>query len=88
MDLKAKAINLGASDFGISNVKNKRYFVIYNGKRINFGSKSGKTYIDHKDDKKKDAWYARHNKIINKAGEKVINKKDSPSYWSANLLWI
>jgi hypothetical protein len=88
MDLKAKAIKLGATDFGISNVRNKRYYVIYGGKRINFGSKTGQTYIDHKDDKKKDAWYARHNKIFNKMGEKVINKKDSPSFWSANLLWI
>jgi hypothetical protein len=29
-------------------------------KRTHFGFKGGSTYIDHKDDKKKDAYIARH----------------------------
>lgn len=87
MNLKQKAINLGASDFGESRVKGKRYFVVYQGKRINFGSDSGSTFIDHRDEKKRDAWYSRHSKIKNKAGNLVINDKTSPSYWSAKILW-
>jgi len=54
---------------------------------LHFGSKTGKTFIDHKDEIKKNNWYARHSKIKNKDGQYVINLKSSPSYWSANLLW-
>jgi len=35
--MEQKAIKLGASSFGNSKAKNKRYYVIYNGKTINFG---------------------------------------------------
>ena len=87
MDLKNKALSLGATDFGISKAKNKRYFVVYNNKIINFGSKDGFTFIDHKDEKKRKAWRARHIKIKNKQGEHVYKLKSSPSYWSWNLLW-
>ena len=51
MDLKAK--NLGASAFGVSKAKGKRYYVIYNNKIINFGSKTGSTFIDHHDTNKR-----------------------------------
>lgn len=55
-----------------SSKKDKRYvaeFCECNGeskcksderKRTHFGYKGGSTYIDHKDDKKKDAYIARH----------------------------
>ena len=85
MSIKQKALKLGASDFGES--KDKRFYVVYNGKKINFGSRTGSAYIDHKDDKKKVAWYARHSKIKNKSGEYVINDKTSSSFWSAKILW-
>ena len=43
----------------------KRYKAVFfeNGKKIltrHFGYKGGSTYIDHKDDKIKNAWIARH----------------------------
>ena len=43
----------------------KRYKAVFyeSGKKIltkHFGYKGGSTYIDHKDDVKKDAWVARH----------------------------
>ena len=86
-DLKNRALKLGASDFGISAQHNKRFYVIYDGKIIHFGSKNGSTYIDHFDDKKQKAWISRHSKIKNKTGDYVINLKTSPSYWSHKLLW-
>lgn len=48
-----------------SDQENKRYKAIFyeNGKKIltkNFGYKGGSTYIDHKNDKIRDAWVARH----------------------------
>ena len=85
--LRAKAMELGALDFGISDRKDKKFYVLYNGRVINFGSKQGKTFIDHGDEKIKNAWIARHSKIKNKEGELVINLKTSPSYWSRKILW-
>ena len=46
-----------------------------------FGSKSGNTFIDHKDEKKKNAWIARHSK------NKNWNNIHSPIYFSKMLLW-
>jgi hypothetical protein len=85
--LEKKAFKLGASQFGISNRLNKRFYVIYNNKTIHFGSKTGKTYIDHRNNELRKNWIARHSKIRNLKGEYVITIKDSPSYWSKNLLW-
>ena len=82
-----KAKRLRASDFGKSKKKNKRFYVIYDGKIINFGSSVGKTYYDHKDKIKRKAWYARHSKIKDKNNKLVINNPYSPSYWSNVLLW-
>lgn len=86
-DLRKKALKLGASDFNKSSVKGKRFYVVYNGKRINFGSSVGSTFIDHNDKKIRDAWYARHSKVTDGDGNLVINDKNSPSFWSANILW-
>ena len=85
--LKLKAKKYGATDFGISTVKGKRFFVIYLGKKINFASILGSTFYDHKNRKKRKAWIARHSKITNKKGEYVIYLKTSPSYWASRLLW-
>ncbi len=85
--LENKAFKLGASQFGISNRLNKRFYVIYNNKTIHFGSKTGKTYIDHRNNELRKNWIARHSKKQNSKGEYVITIKDSPSYWSKNLLW-
>ena len=85
--LKEKARSLGASDLQYSNVGDKRFYVIYNSKKINFGSKKGQAFIDHKDEKKRDAWRARHSKIKNKKGELVYKLKTSSSFWSWHILW-
>tara|TARA_R110001592_G_scaffold237459_1_gene496666 strand:+ start:1811 stop:2098 length:288 start_codon:yes stop_codon:yes gene_type:complete len=85
--LKLKSFNLGATDFGVSSVKGKRFFVVYNGKKINFGSDVGQTYFDHGDKDKKRNWYARHAKIKDKQGRQVIKVKTSPAYWSSHMLW-
>jgi len=86
-ELYNKAKELGASQFGKSTHKNKRFYVVYNDRKINFGSKTGSTFIDHRDEMKRRNWYLRHSKIKDKSGQYVIYKKTSPSYWSANILW-
>ena len=85
--LYKKAKKYGATDFGNSDNKDKRFFVIYDGKKISFGSSKGQTYIDHGDDKKRKAWYARHSQIKNKYGNIVIDNPYSASFWSARILW-
>ena len=86
-DLRKKALKLGATEFNKSSVKGKRFYVVYNGKRINFSSKTGSTFIDHGNKRVRDAWYARHSKIKDKDGNLVINDVLSPSYWSHQILW-
>ena len=85
MEAHAKA--LGATAFGNSKVKGKRYYVVYNDKIINFGSDVGSTFIDHRDRNKRRAWRARHSKIKNKQGQFVYKLSSSPSFWAWHLLW-
>ena len=70
-----------------SQVKNKRYTAIFEKekgrtKSVSFGSATGRTYIDHRDDKVKKAWLARHSK----AGEDW-DKPDTAGSLSRYLLW-
>ena len=87
MGLKQRALNFGASDFGDSKAKGKRFYVIYNGKKINFGLKGGQTFIDHQDAVKQRAWKARHSKIKLKDGRLAYTVKEQPEWWSWRLLW-
>jgi len=86
--LKQKAIKLGATEFGMSDKPSKRFFVIYKGKRIDFGSDSRNTFYDKPDTQKRKNWYARHSTNINsKTGKKFINEKTSGLFWASRLLW-
>ena len=86
--LEERALSIaGVTAFGQSKAKDKRFYVIYNGNRINFGSQTNNTFIDHGDTKKRDAWRARHSKIKLKNGELAYQVKTQPEYWSYHLLW-
>ena len=84
---REKALRLGATDFNKSSVAGKRFYVMYNDKKINFGSDVGQTFIDHGDVRKRKAWKARHSVIKIKTGEYAYTLKTQPSYWSYHLLW-
>ena len=84
--LRNLAFEYGATDFGISKAKNKRFYVIYNDHVINFGSRDGSTFIDHGDEKKLHAWRARHSKIYNKNGL-AYKDKTSAEFWNWHLTW-
>ena len=85
--LRKKALGLGADEFGRSAVRGKRFYVIYKGKKINFGSDVGSTFIDHRDKRKQRAWKARHSKIKLANGRLAYKTKISPAYWSWRLTW-
>jgi len=82
-----RAIELGETDFGPSRVRGKRFYVIYSGKKINFGSSTGQTFIDHGDKRIRKAWRARHSKIKLKDGRYAYQVKTSPEWWAYRLLW-
>ena len=44
MNLRNKALRHGASEFGVSNRRNKKFYVVYNGKSIHFGAKGFSDY--------------------------------------------
>ena len=65
-----------------SNRKGKRYVGVFkNGTKTHFGSANGKTYLDHKDKAKREAYKARAKGVMMKTD------KYSPSKLSYYLLW-
>ena len=87
----AKAKNIqNWQTLNIATAKDKRFSIMSpSGKKINFGlfpfSGEG-AFIDHKNDKLREAWRARHSKIL-KDGKPAYLDKESPEYYSWNLLW-
>ena len=70
--------------------KDKRFKIELNenGKTTtyHFGSKNSKTFIDHGDHKKREAYLARH--MANKKENHLISSlTPSPALFSAKLLW-
>ena len=75
---------------------NKKYTAILSdGKRVNFGDKRYQQYhdkigmyshLDHNDPKRREAYRARHSKILSN-GTPAYKKKYSSSWFSYNYLW-
>ena len=80
--LRYRAINLyGAKDLDYSNRMNKKYMVtLKNGKKIHFGDKRYEDYLTHQD-------WKRASKIKDKNGNLTYKDKNSPNFWSYQLLW-
>ena len=85
--VKEKALKLGASSVGISNLKNKKYYVIYKGKKIHFGAKGYSDYLEHGDMNRRNRYRIRHKAILKKDGTPAYKDKFSPSFWSYYVLW-
>jgi len=64
-----------------SPVKGKRFRIDMIDHHHDFASDVGKTFIDHNDNKLKQAWIARHK------NDKNYNSKHSGIYHSRKLLW-
>lgn len=86
-NLRAKAIRLGATEFGPSKAKGKKYYVIYNGKRINFGAKGMSDFTIHKDPDQRARYRKRHGTIKTKTGTLAYKDKSRPAFWSWHILW-
>lgn len=76
-------------EINISKAKNKRFNIIVDNKLINFGLwpfKGKGTYIDHHDEKIRNAWRARHEKIL-KDDKPAYKNKHSADFYAYHLLW-
>ena len=61
--------------------KGKRFVIIMDNMKHHFGSDVGKTFIDNRTEKEKQAWMKRHQ--VNKNW----NNKHSSIFFSRHLLW-
>jgi hypothetical protein len=100
MDRKLKEAKKKAKELNIPNwetlktsrAQNKRFSIKSpSGKLINFGlwpfDTGDGTFLDHKNEKIKSAWYARHSKILKIGGGRAIDDPESPAFYSARILW-
>ena len=87
MSLKQKALNLGATDFGKSNRKNKKYFVVYDNKKIHFGHSSYDDFTTHKDPDRRRRYLARAKKIKDGDGKLTWKNKNKSNFWAIRILW-
>ena len=85
--LARRALYLGASSFCYSSAKNKKYFVVYEGKKINFGDKRYQDFLIHGDSNRRRLYRERASRIRDKNGVISYLNKHSPNYWSYHLLW-
>ena len=84
--LQKKAKKLGATSLDVSQIKNKKYMVEYNNKKIHFGSANTEDFITHKDPVRRDKYLTKAKKISNKDGRFTYQLPFYPNYWSVNLL--
>ena len=71
----------------LSELKNKKYQITMdNGKKYNFGLKTGQTYIDHHDKTKRKNYLRRHFFNPNET-HLIVNLIPSPALFSFVILW-
>jgi hypothetical protein len=84
---KLKSLNLDGV-IKKSSKPEKKLVLVREGKTpVHFGSNSSNTFLEGASVSKRNAYKARHNKIILKDGTKAVYKKYSPAYMSMNILW-
>ena len=64
-----------------SSRKGKRFVIVMDNMKHHFGSDIGKTFIDGRTDKEREAWIARHQ------GDRGWDNIHSGIYYSRFLLW-
>ena len=70
-----------------SELKNKKYQITMdNGKKYDFGLKTGQTYIDHHDKTKRENYLKRHFLNPNET-HLIVNLTPSPALFSFVILW-
>ena len=85
---KLKELRVPFKEAHLSDKKSKRFrIVMKDGSIVEFGAKNATTYLDNKDEKKRQSYLARASKQINNQGQKLIDLKYGPSWMSYYVLW-
>lgn len=70
----------------LSTRNGKRFMIKVGDKWIHFGAWPAQTFLDHNNAKIREAWRARHSKIMRR-GKPAYLDRESPEYYSWNILW-
>lgn len=94
---KLKKLRVPYLYVGLSNKKGKKLQIILllpnilsdseKIKSVHFGDSTSQTYAEGADENKRNAYIARHSKILLKDGTRAIDKKYSPAWFSFYTLW-
>jgi hypothetical protein len=77
----------GATNFGLSNRLNKKYFVVYDGKKIHFGDVRFEDFSIHGDKRRRDNYRNRHKGVKLISGKPAYQDKRQPAYWAYWIIW-
>jgi hypothetical protein len=80
-------LNVPYQKVELSNLKEKKIKVVINNRIIHFGNKNSHTFIEGASEKVRDAYRARHSRIMLANGRRAIDVKYSPAWLSWFLLW-
>jgi hypothetical protein len=86
-EARQRAKELGLPMPHSSQRKGKKLFIVYNGRKIHFGSRSNSDYLIHNDDEQRERFHTRATKIRSKDGSFAYQNMNSPLYYSVNILW-
>jgi hypothetical protein len=86
--LQAKKMNIPFQDIQLSTRPQKKLMMLTpDNKIVHFGDKNSISYLEKKDDKKRENYIKRHSKIFLKDGTRAIDKEYSPAQLSMLILW-
>lgn len=90
-ELRRRAKLLGATDLRPSTRKGKKYMVLYLGRWIHFGSRGYSDFTqlraNARNIRRRDAYRARHSRILLKNNVPAYKVPSQPAYWAWHLLW-
>ena len=85
---RLRELDVPFEDVQLSPKPDKKIMVVIDGKKIHFGAKNSTSYLEQRNDKKRDAYIARHSAIKLKDGTRAIDNPYSPAWLSFYALWM
>lgn len=84
---KARLHGMDAASLRVSARQGKRFSIrTPSGATVHFGSWPAQTYLDHGDERERQAWQARHSTIMRR-GRPAFQDPESPEHYSWHVLW-
>jgi GrpB-like predicted nucleotidyltransferase (UPF0157 family) len=86
-EARQKARDLGLPMVHSSQRKNKKLFVVYNGKKIHFGDRRFSDFLTNQDEEQRARYRARASKIKDKNGVYSYDNPNTANFWAYNIIW-